>query len=78
MNDSGIAALVDIRKTTHFRTIEWSQSALLQSYVKEIRFVDLRTTMHVMPLPAIERTIGKVKRKLNLKFVLPGSNSFPE
>ena len=38
--------------------------------MKEIRFVDLRTTMHVMPLPAIERTIGKVKRKLDLKFVL--------
>ena len=44
--------------------------------MKEIRFVDLRTTMHVMPLPAIERTIGKVKRKLNLTFVLRGL--FPE
>ena len=32
--------------------------------------------MHVMPLPAIERTIGKVKRKLNLKFVLRGIKIF--
>ena len=42
--------------------------------MKEIRFVDLRTTMHVMPLPAIEKTIGKERRKLNLKFMLRESN----
>ena len=26
--------------------------------------------MHAMPLPAIEKTIGKDRRKLNLKFML--------
>ena len=38
--------------------------------MKEMIFVVLRTTMRVMPLPAIEKTIGKIKTKLHFKSIL--------
>ena len=65
-----IMICINIPMITHFRNIEWYQGAQCQGYVKEMIFVVLRTTMRVMPLPAIEKTIGKIKTKLHFKSIL--------